>query len=467
MHILRLLSFLRTPSLLLGLTLASLASAGDFRVGAAQVDITPKKGTPMGGYYKFRGVDGVIDPIYAKAIVLEQDGTLAALVVVDLSGTTRPVVGAAKKLIAEQCGIDAERVIISATHTHTGPQLPRGSLIDDITKATSPPGLEYLDALPSLIAKSVSEAKSKLAPARPAVAVGKAEGISFNRRVLREGTTQAIWQPAKIDPAIEKPAGPIDPDVGLLVFNATAAQAPPLAALVNFAMHPTSVGGGVRVSADYPGVLTKLLSERHGGSMQAVFANGCCGNINSGDYVTGKRRTTKELGTALADAATAVWPELKTVATHVPRSRLVTVNLQRRKYSEADIAKAKDVASRMMTESLGTVTMAEAVSILDTVNKQDVPLQGDVQVISFSDDVAILALPGEIFVEYGLAIKKASPFKHTFIAELANGSIGYVPTREAFPQGNYEVVSARGDVATGEMLVEAALKLLNEVKAGK
>src|SRR4029079_5324513 len=113
------------------------------------------------------------------------------------------------------------------------------------------------------------------------------------------------------------------------------------------------------------------------------------------------------------------------------------------------------------------VPMAEAVCILETANKKDVPLLGDVQVISFSDDVAVLALPGEIFVEYGLAIKAASPFKHTFIAELANGSIGYVPTREAFPQGNYEVVSARGEIGTGELLVKTALTLLNEVKAAK
>src|SRR4029079_7903399 len=112
------------------------------------------------------------------------------------------------------------------------------------------------------------------------------------------------------------------------------------------------------------------------------------------------------------------------------------------------------------------VPMAEAVCILETANKKDVPLQGDVQVISFSDDVAVLALPGEIFVELGLAIKKASPFKHTFIAELANGSIGYVPNREAYPQGNYEVVSARGDVGQGERLAGEAVELLRKLHNG-
>jgi hypothetical protein len=86
-----------------------------------------------------------------------------------------------------------------------------------------------------------------------------------------------------------------------------------------------------------------------------------------------------------------------------------------------------------------------------------------VQVIAFSDDLAIVSLPGEIFVELGLALKKASPFKHTFIAELANGSIGYIPNRSAYAEGNYEVVSARCVAGSGEILVDEAVRLLKEV----
>jgi len=439
------------------------AQAADFRVGAAQVDITPSPGTPMAGYYAFRAVGGTLDPIFAKAIVVEQDGTHAAMVVIDLSGTTRPIVEAARKAVQEQCDIEGNHVMISATHTHTGPQLARGSLMDDITKANSPPGLTYMQALPGYIAQAVKEAKSKLAPALPSVAMGKAEGISFNRRVLRDGVAEAIWQPKTINPATERPAGPIDPEVGVLVFQA---EGKPIASYLNFAMHPTSVGGGVKISADYPGVFSRLVAERHAPGMVCLFANGCCGNINHGDYITGKRRTTLELGTALADATTAVWPNLKQVSTYKPRIRSEQVTLQRRSVNDAQLAKAKDIASRMMTEKLGTVPMAEAVCVLETVEKKDVPLLAEVQVISFSEDLAIVSLPGEIFVELGLALKKASPFKHTLIAELANGSVGYVPNRDAYPQGNYEIVSARGAAGSGEKLIEVALKLLGEVKSG-
>lgn len=453
-------SFLRVAAPLF-LVVSRLSLAGQLKVGVAEGDITPANGTPMAGYYNYRAVAGVIDPLFAKTIVVEQDGQRAAFIVLDLVGTTRPMVAAARQEIEKQCGIPAERVMISATHTHTGPQFPRGSMMDDISKVNLPPGVAYNQKLPVLIAQSVCEAVAKLAPASASATVGKAEGISFNRRVIDQNG-KCIWQPQRIDPALQRPAGPIDSDLGLLVFHSAAAPSVPLAAYANFAMHPTSIGGGLRVSADYPGVFTKLLRERKG--VPTVFANGCCGNINHNDYLSGRpSRTTQQIGAALADVAVASWPNLKPLKTFAPRTRVAKVILKRRHFSDEAIAKAKDMASRMFTEKLGTVPMAEAVCILETIAKKDAPLEVEVQAVAFSDDLAILSLPGEIFVELGLAIKEASPFRYTFIAELANGSIGYLPNRAAFPQGNYEVVSTRAEIGSGEKLVETSLALLHEL----
>lgn len=442
------------------LALVCPALGGEFRVGAARVDITPKDGTPLGGYYRFRGSAGVLDPLYAKTMVMEKDGTHAVIVVLDLSGTVRPIVEAARKLIQQQYGIEGDHVLISGTHTHTGPQQPRGSMMDEITKVNSPAGVSYTSMLPVWIADSVKQAKANLVPVKSSVTIGRAEGISFNRRILREGQQEAIWQPQKLTPQ-DRPAGPVDPEVGVLVFEAADK---PVASLLNFAMHPTSVGGGVKISADYPGVFTRLVSERHGAEMVSIFANGTCGNINHTDYMTGKRRSTLELGTVLADAVDAAWPSLKAAATFAPRIRSELVTLKRRSYTDEQIAKAKDMAANIATKNFGTVPMAETVCILETLDKKDKPLLAEVQVIAFSDDVAVVGLPGEIFVELGLALKKASPFKHTFIAELSNGSIGYIPNKEAYPQGNYEIVSARAEAGCGEKLIETALKLLSEVK---
>jgi hypothetical protein len=108
-----------------------------------------------------------------------------------------------------------------------------------------------------------------------------------------------------------------------------------------------------------------------------------------------------------------------------------------------------------------------AFKALDVFGRAGKPLTVEVQVIALGHDLAWVSLPGEVFVELGLAIKAASPFKHTIIAELANGSIGYIPTRRAYGEGNYEPVSARCAEGSGELLVETALRLLREAHAAQ
>ena len=130
--------------------------------------------------------------------------------------------------------------------------------------------------------------------------------------------------------------------------------------------------------------------------------------------------------------------------------------------TEADRAAARETARR--TKEAKFMDQVQTFKVLDVLAREGRPLEVEVQVIALGDDVAFVSLPGEIFVELGLAIKAASPFKHTQIIELANGSIGYVPNRSAYPEGNYEVVSARCAAGSGEKLVEAAVRMLKELK---
>ena len=109
--------------------------------------------------------------------------------------------------------------------------------------------------------------------------------------------------------------------------------------------------------------------------------------------------------------------------------------------------------------------MVQAFKVLDVAERNGKPHEVEVQVIALGKDVAWVSLPGEVFTELGLAIKQDSPFATTIIAELANGLLGYIPSRRAYAQGNYEVVSARCGPGSGELLVDAAVKLLNELHA--
>ena len=451
----------------LALLLPSIVGAGEFKTGAAQVDITPPVGTPRGGGYATILSNGVIDPLHAKAIVVEQDGAKAAFVGLDVAYTARPVITAARTLIAEQTGIPAERVMISATHTHSGPVQTRNGLMDKVTGADKPIAMEFTVKLPSLIAKAVVEANGKLVPARASAHIACEENTSFNRRYwMKDGTVG--WMAAH-SPDIVRPAGPIDPDVGVCYFESAGKADTPLATYFNFAMHPTVVGGA-KFCTDYCGRIARRLGEFKDPGMVTLFANGCCGNLNQ---VNPKWRgqghglpEAERIGTVLAGAALRDWPKLQPLQTYAPRVKSTMVTLPRRQIASEEVAEAQRVFDQIGKKKQTIPVMANAVCILDTLANKDKPLEAEVQVIAFSDGLAVVALPGEIFVELGLALKKASPFTHTFIAELANGSIGYVPNKSAYPEGQYEVVSARCAAGSGEILVETAVEMLRELHNG-
>jgi hypothetical protein len=443
------------------------AAAAEPRAGAAVVTINPPLGTPLAGYYSPRGATAVLDDLHCKALVLEQDGTRAALVVCDLISLPRRTVVDARKLIEKQTGIPGDHVMISATHTHTGPVLTRESARDRLDGGDSDLGRRYTEALPELIARSVDEANKKLAPARAAVAVGREAGLSFNRRFVMKDNTVS-WNPRKLDPDIVRPAGPIDPDVAVVYFE--AARAKPVATYVNFAMHPDTTGGEA-ISADYPGVLARLLAECKGPEMVTVFANGCCGNLNHRaigwtDPQHGPHEA-RRIGTVLAGAVCRTYPALKTVKGGALRARSEIVKLPLAPVTKEDVARAQEVVKRVKDPKTTFMEKVKAYQVLDVAGRDGKPLEVEVQVIALGDEVAWVSLPGEMFVELGLAVKKASPFRYTLIAELANGSVGYVPDRPAYAQGNYEVVSARCAEDSGELLAETAVRLLKEVAAGR
>jgi hypothetical protein len=441
------------------------AMAGELRAGAAAVLINPPEGTPLAGYYNLRGAKAVLDNLYSKALVLERNDRRVALVTCDLISLPRRTVLEARRLIEKQTGIPGSQVMISATHTHTGPVVARQSARDALDGGDNDLGQRYTEALPQLIAQSVAEAVRKLVPARLAATKGKEETLSFNRRFFMRDQTVS-WNPRKLDPEIARPAGPIDPEVAIVYF--ATLQANPLATYVNFAMHPDTVGGEA-ISADYPGVLSRLLAEYKGPEMVTLFANGCCGNLNHrniqwADAQKGPHEA-RRIGTVLAGDVCKIFPFLKPLEAGILYVKSETVALPLPPVSGEEITRAKEVVKRIHDPKTTFLEKVKAYQVLDVAARDGKAWEVEVQVLALGDQLVWISLPGEIFVELGLAIKKASPYPFTMIAELANGSIGYIPDKPAYAQGNYEVVSARCAEGSGEMLVEAAVRLLRELKS--
>lgn len=447
--------------LLLFLLIAGTASAQTLRAGAAQIVITPPKGAPMAGYYVSRVAEGTHDDLHAKAIVFEKDGVKVAVVACDLVNLPRPISEMARQIIQQKTGIPADHVMISATHDHTGPVIltvpSRYNLQGEMLRITK----EYTDALPQLIAESVITANAHLQPARIRSAIGQENSLAFNRRYfMKDGSVG--WNPRKLNPNILRPAGPTDPGIPVVYVETLAGEG--IASYVNFAMHQDTTGG-LNFSADYSYALGKILQMAKGGQLISMFTIGCAGNVNHLDV--NRREPQSSYGEAARIGAVLAGDVLKTIqrAPEVPVTNIRVsskiLKLELPHFTPEEIAWARRTQATVGTSKPAPFyDLVRAAKIIEIDERHGKPFDAEVQVIALGDQIAFVSFPGEMFTEFGLTLKEDSPFPITIAAELANGALGYIPNREAYPQGAYEVMSTRLKPGAGEELMNSALDQL-------
>lgn len=441
------------------LTVGGSAHAADLRIGRAAVVITPPTGMPMGGYYRARLSEGVHDDLQAKALVLESGGTKVALVACDLVNLPREFVEKARVLAAEATGIPGSHIMISATHAHTSPEM--GSRLRGASEEAMAVARDYHARLPQLIAESIRKADQGLTPAEVSAGTVEEHEVSFIRRFWMEDGTVG-WNPGKKNPGIVRPVGSIDPEVSVVYFQSP--NGTPQATYVNFANHLDTVGGE-KFSADYPYELSRILGAVKGPEMLTLFTIGAAGQINHVDVSSAEPQ--KGHGEAARIGAVLAADVIKAYRIRSPvgagslaaAARMVQLPARRIEPGEAEWAR-RVVEQYGPRDSAPFLDLVRAFRIIDIEERGGKPYEAEVQVIALGRDVAWVALPGEIFVEHGKRIKAASPFRFTIVVELANGSLGYVPDRKAYPQGAYEAVSTRLAPGGGEKMAETAIELL-------
>jgi neutral ceramidase len=458
-------SLIRYLYLLLFNLLALSSFAADLQVGASTVKITPPLGIPMAGYYYMRGAEGVHDDLYAKTIVIERDGEKVAIVSCDIIEITSDLAADVREMAERSTGIRGDHIMISATHSHTGPVIPSSSNLYKQEGKMYDLLLDYMEKLPGMIAESIEKANDKLQPAVLSFGAGYEQTISFNRRFfMTDGTVG--WNPGKLNPMIIKPAGPIDPEVGVLY--AKSADGEPLSTYVNFALH-LDITGGLEISADMPRTLSETLGRIKGEDMITLFGQGCCGNINHINVKSGEPQKgfaeAARIGTILAGEVIKTYTRLEPFEVGRIQARSEIIELPLAEFSKEDVAKAREITEKFGEHGAAPfMEMVEAFKIVDVFEREGKPIEAEVQVFTLGDDFAMVSLPGEVFVELGMYIKERSPYQHTMIVELTNGSVDYIPDRKAFLEGNYEPVSARCAPGSGEILVERTLEILNDLK---
>ncbi len=427
------------------------------KAGFAQKAVTPEPGISLGGYFHDRVSNKVRDDLYVKAAVIEAGGSRVAIVACDLLWMDKEIVDSARVAIHENLGIPPEAVMISATHTHTGPEVADGEMV--------PIDPEWVATLAPAIIGAVEEAAGQMFEAQLRPNIGWEDESSFNRLLrMRDGTERFCWAG---DPAqVADVAGPIDPEVAILGVYDREDNLRGL--LVNFALHVDVIGGGSAdfISADWPGELARTVAAVYGEDVVTVFLQGACGDINHcahhhTELPTGGAPKAIQLGRTIG--AAAINAVEKAEPTHDETLHGMIEVLQIPYYVVEDklreeVAQLKERGpegdfERFLIERVGSWPY-------DGKNA-DVP----VQVLRIGP-LAVVGLSGEIFVRWGLTIKAWSPAVYTMVVELANDSFGYVPTIEQAERGGYgakPILSRRLHASAGRVMSDAAFVMLNRL----
>jgi hypothetical protein len=433
--------------ILVGLTVRPVV-AGELRAGSAKADITPSGSEPLWGYSNRTGpATGTRDPLFAKILLLDDGKQRVALVTLDLG---RPFgvesMNTVRQRVRKSAGVG--QVLFFASHTHSAP------VIED----AYPPGKRPAWETTALdrIASAVEQVATRLQPAL----IGTGEGATFighNRRSIQaDGSVKMLWRNAT-----KTPTHPVDPRVGVLRVDGRDGRV--IAVLVNYACHPVVFGpDSLEYSADYPGEMAKVVEGALGHDAVCLFLQGAAGDINpyfdkmelKEDAVKLMQATGHQLGGEALRVTRSVMP--KTPAHPEIQWALDTRHFQYRYDPVKLLERAKASASPETIERYRKYLKA--------------PLDLSVTTLLLNREIALMGMPGEPFVEFGIDFRDRSPIATSFFAGYANGYFGYFPTIRAAVGGGYgaEGLVARTEVGAGEAMVNVALirlyKMLGQFK---
>ena len=430
--------------------------------GAMEVCITPPLGLEMAGYGPNLGrfATDIHDNLMAQALVIDDGTTQVAIITSDLLGVTAEFTQLVRKEVARATQIPAGNIMVTASHPHTAVTVRP-------TYCWGGVDVPYMRMAARYMAGAVVAALAKCQPARISVGVGEHHWLAWNR--IGNQT--------------------INPTAG--VVRVDTENGDTIALFTYYSCHPVILGPKSVISADYPGALRRFLKSKYPGSV-VLFANGTCGDIDpvTNRDVWGKgtfedvENAGQRLGQDLFGIASSAAPvaDLQLHVGHgqmqlgyeIPTLESVRENIKL--YASA-LRKAKGIKEDFGAPStsgevqmprfwLGYYRLMEKRLSESTHPPHEVD---ELQVITFGKDLALPAIPAEVYAAQGLSISANSPFKYTLPVCYANGSVGYLPPREEFDNGSYTAkISAalhlqapfKSDVA--QVMLQATYRLLRE-----
>lgn len=458
-------------ALLFLLLLNSFASA-ELQVGATVTDVTPLElPVIVNGSMTSRSIDKVNTPVNARTVVIDDGENRIAICVVDSCMLPRQLCDDVKALTANQTGLKADQILISATHAHSAPS-SMGALGTDADE-------KYVAFLRERLVKSFVDAEKNLEPAKVGWGLEQAPEFTALRRWIKRPdrldldpfgnpTVRANMHAGRNHDDVTGESGPEDPDLSLISFQSPTGR--PIAVIANFSMH---YFGDRDLSSDYFGRFSEGLRKRIAPEQAeghppfvGMMSHGCSGDIWRRDYKVYDPKaedfTIESFSEGLLDVAMQAYEkiEYQDADVEMAEERIPlnyrTPDLQLLKWSEAIVAEMGDRLPKTKEE-----IYAREQVLLHQMQSTEIVVQG-----LRIGDIGIATTPNETYALTGLKIKLNSPLPKTMVIELANGGDGYIPPPEQHYLGGYNTWAARSaglEVEAEPKIVATALHLLEQV----
>jgi hypothetical protein len=454
---------------------------GQLQAGAARIRLEPPVGLSMIGYGNRAGrAAGVHDELAAQALVIGDGARKIALCGVDVLAIGMRVADEIRARAAAACGLHSDAILVAATHTHSAPIFNIHATPRADAKVGDDRSLQWERALPERIAEAIVAASRRMEPAEIRTA-GARFALGTNRRLRRpDGSIQLAANYAGVA------------DSEALAMGVYRRAGGAIAFLLNYPCHGVVLcEDNLLYSRDWPGYaldeIEALAAAAHRGAAPiGIFMQGATGNIDPrsrGSFAVAEENG-RMLGRAAFEALAAAVP----VGDASIASRRITIELPLGPL-DSELALARECLAqteaslknhrggdgyqhqRLRDHHEQSMRALKALEEMADANRRDKRVDsargtlGTALSVIAIGDVALVGLPGEAFVEYGLALKANPYFALTFVLCYCNDLIGYIPTREAYSQSGYEVATARIAPGAGDTIMAAALSALRELGA--
>ncbi len=445
----------------------------DFLAGFARVNITPAMGIPIAGYYQVRLADTVLDQLEANALAAKTGEETVLLISCDIIGMARRYHDPICQYISEKTGIPMDHILITCTHTHTGPKLD-GEIVPDMQA-------DYFHFLKLRLCDAAMFALADLKPARLAVAEGHAPGIAFVRRYrMKDGSIRT--NPGVNHPDVVGPVGQTDERVGVVRIDRENA---PGIVIANFGCHPDTIGG-CNISADWPGFARRTV-EKTLDNVYCILLNGAQGDINhvnttpapgqlndlvmDFDDVMRGYGHARHMGRVVAGAVFQVYDKAAYLPVEKVGGKTTIIDQPSNMPSPEEMPLAhhyndlhqagRDDEIPFVGMMLTTVVAeAERMVQLEHGPESFALCTGAIHI----GPVGIVGLPGEPFNAVGTALKTAKDWALVMPCCCSYGYEGYFPHMEAYQEGGYESRSSIFKAGVAETLADTGLAILDELK---